>query len=161
MGCCLHEGVGDRHGGDDHDVHEEGEGDDALVEAEELIVFLQAVVDEVFFDHFEEVPVEQGVDDEVYYFFDAVPDFVDVDVAGRMSKSYMMRSREFPYRLLVCSLAGIQMLNTLMLIAVTITAVQIIIILENRRSGTMIRIRLMIICRRSCTWIHQQVTSPS
>jgi hypothetical protein len=43
------------------------------------------------------------------------------------------------------------MLYTLMLIAVTKMAVPIIIFLENLRSGTMIRIRLMIICRRSWT----------
>jgi hypothetical protein len=50
------------------------------------------------------------------------------------------------------------MLNTLMLIAVTNTAVKIIICLENLRSGTMMRIRLMMIWRRSWTWIHHQNT---
>lgn len=54
--------------------------------------------------------------------------------------------------------AGIQIVKTEMLIAVTMTAVHIMICRENIRSGTMIRIRLMMICSSNCTCIHHHVT---
>lgn len=60
------------------------------------------------------------------------------------------------YWWLVCRRAGIQMLKTLILIAVTKAAVAIMICLECLRSGTMTRIRLMMICNNSWTWIHHQ-----
>lgn len=77
----LHEGIWYGHGRNDHNVHEKRDRDNALIEFEELIIFLQPVVDKIFFDGFQEVPVESRVDDEVHYFLDAVPYFIDSNVS--------------------------------------------------------------------------------
>jgi hypothetical protein len=73
----LHEGVRYGHCADDHDVHEQGEHDNTLVETDEFIVLSQAVGNEVPFDSLEEVPVEKCVNDEVQAFLNAIPVFVD------------------------------------------------------------------------------------
>ena len=75
---------------------------------------------------------------------------------SHLNHSYNALSENATYVELICNRAGIQMLNTLMLMAVTKTAVVIMIHLDRFRSGTMTRIRLMIICNRSWTWIHHQ-----
>jgi hypothetical protein len=76
-GSSVHEGVGDGHCGDDHDIHEKGDHDDALVESDELVVLCEAVLDKIGFDGLEEVPVEHGVDNEVKAFLEAIPVLVD------------------------------------------------------------------------------------
>lgn len=54
----LHEGIGYGHGGYNHDVHEERENDDSLIKAEEFVVFLETIVDEISFYDFKEVPIQ-------------------------------------------------------------------------------------------------------
>lgn len=42
---------------------------------------MQTVVDKVGLDYLEEVPIKGSVNEEVYNFFDAIPDLIDVDVS--------------------------------------------------------------------------------
>jgi len=76
-GQCLHKGIRYGHGCDDHDIHEEGYDDDALVEADESIVLCKTVADKVCLDGLEEVPVKCSVNDEVQKLLDTIPVFVD------------------------------------------------------------------------------------
>ena len=73
----LHERVRYRHGCNDHDIHKQRKDDDALIEAEQFVVLLQAVADQVRFDCLEKVPIQQCVDNQIDNFLDTIPDLVD------------------------------------------------------------------------------------
>lgn len=84
QGYCddLHKGVWNRHGADDHDVHAQRDHHDTLVEPHELVVLGETVADEVGFDGFQEVPVEESIHEQVESLFDAIPHLVDDMVLG-------------------------------------------------------------------------------
>lgn len=76
-GRDLHKRVGYRHGCNDHDIHEQRDGNDTLVEANQSVILSETVANEVRFDGLEKVPVECGIDDEVQEFLDTIPVLVD------------------------------------------------------------------------------------
>ena len=76
----LHKRVGDRHSGDDHDVHKQRENDDFLVEAHERVVLGKTVLDEVRLDSPQEVPVKNSVYQEVKSLFNTVPVLISDNV---------------------------------------------------------------------------------
>ena len=61
----LHKGIGNGHGGDYHNVHEQRHNDNVLVEANQFVVLAQTVVDEVSLNGLQKVPIKNGIDDEV------------------------------------------------------------------------------------------------
>lgn len=65
LSTSLHEGVGDRHGSNDHDIHEKREQDDLLIESNKLVVLGETIADKVTLDSFQEVPVERRIDNQV------------------------------------------------------------------------------------------------
>lgn len=74
---CLHERVRYGHSCDDHDIHDEGQNNHALIEADESIVLRETIADQVRLDRLEEVPVECSVNKEVQKLLNAIPVFVD------------------------------------------------------------------------------------
>ena len=61
----LHKGIGNGHGGDYHNVHEKREDDNVLIKTDEFVVLAKTVVDEVSLDGLQEVPIKNGIDDQV------------------------------------------------------------------------------------------------
>lgn len=52
---------------------------------------MQPILDEIGFDDSEEVPVQQGVDNQVENFFNSVPDLIDENVSGGRQLEPMRR----------------------------------------------------------------------
>ena len=73
----LHKRIGNGHGGDDHNVHEQREDNYTLVELDESVVLGKAVLDQVRLDSLQEVPVEESIHDEVEAFLDTIPVLID------------------------------------------------------------------------------------
>ena len=63
-----------------------------LVEANELVVFGEAVVDKVLLDSFQEIPVQRRVGDEVETLFNSIPVLVDEVVPIASSAHCSLRS---------------------------------------------------------------------
>jgi hypothetical protein len=73
----VHKGIGNPHGADDHDVHEERHDDNALIESNKGVVLGETVADEVGFDSLEKVPVEAGVEYQVEKLLNSILVLVD------------------------------------------------------------------------------------
>lgn len=76
-GQNSHKGIRYRHGGNDHDVHEQRYHDNLLIKANKLVVLGEAIVDQVLLHSLEEIPVQRRVGKEVEAFFDSVPVLID------------------------------------------------------------------------------------
>ena len=83
----LHKRVGDRHSGDDHDVHKQRENDDFLVEAHERVILGETVLDEVCLDSLQEKPIEYSIHQEVKSLFNTVPVLVSNNIPVRVLDS--------------------------------------------------------------------------
>lgn len=81
-GGYVHEAVWNTHRTDNHDIHKQRDDDYSLVESDETIVLLKAVDDQVSSDYPDKVEVQCPIYKEVDALFCAVPDVINVDVAG-------------------------------------------------------------------------------
>jgi hypothetical protein len=83
VACDLHKTIRQAHSAENHDVHQERDNNHALIEAHQLVIFLQSVGDKVLLDSADEIKVQVTVDDEVEHFLYAVVDLINMNPTRR------------------------------------------------------------------------------
>jgi hypothetical protein len=74
----VHKPIRYTHGYYYYDVHQKRHNDDALVEPDQAIVLLEAMLEEVRIYYPDEVVVQERIEEQIDYFLNTIPDCIDL-----------------------------------------------------------------------------------